>query len=103
MAVPHYAYLKMKMPGNNGTILTVHGSFLRSDNCDKEFNRIASKFGVRDEHAALAALVDHKQPPVDARKSTGEEFNATEQTMKKQVHPMDLKKNVNVSNDRTDA
>src|SRR4051794_27494098 len=24
MAVPHYAYLKLKMPGNNGTPLTVH-------------------------------------------------------------------------------
>src|SRR3954454_11093107 len=28
MAVPHYAYLKLKMPDNNGTPLTVHGSFL---------------------------------------------------------------------------
>ena len=41
MSVPHYTYLKMKMPGNNGTPLTVHGSFLRSDNCDKDFSRIA--------------------------------------------------------------
>jgi hypothetical protein len=37
MAVPHYAYLKLKMPGNNGTNITVHGSFSRSDNCDREF------------------------------------------------------------------
>src|SRR3954469_23917729 len=36
LAVPHYAYLKLKMPGNNGTRLTVHGSFLRFYNCDKE-------------------------------------------------------------------
>src|SRR4051812_45294795 len=28
MAIPHYAYLKLKMSGNNGTTLTVHGSFL---------------------------------------------------------------------------
>ena len=28
MAIPHYAYLKLKMPGNNGTPLTIHGSFL---------------------------------------------------------------------------
>ena len=28
MAVPHYTYLKMKMPGNNGPPITVHGSFL---------------------------------------------------------------------------
>jgi hypothetical protein len=37
MVVPHYAYLKLKMPGNNGTNITVHGSFSRSDNCDREF------------------------------------------------------------------
>jgi hypothetical protein len=27
MAVPHYAYLKLKMPGNNGTNIAVYGSF----------------------------------------------------------------------------
>ena len=52
MAVPHYAYLQLKMPGNNGTPLTIHGSFLRSDNCDKEFNRIAQRFGMKNEHRA---------------------------------------------------
>ena len=49
MAVPHYAYLKLKMPGNNGTNITVHGSFSRSDNCDREFQKIAAKFGVKQE------------------------------------------------------
>jgi hypothetical protein len=49
MAVPHYAYLKLKMPGNNGTNITVHGSFSRSDNCDPEFQKIAAKFGVKQE------------------------------------------------------
>jgi hypothetical protein len=49
MAVPHYAYIKLKMPGNNGTNITVHGSFSRSDNCDREFQRIAAKFGVKQE------------------------------------------------------
>jgi hypothetical protein len=47
MAVPHYAYLKLKMPGNNGTNITVYGSFSRSDNCDRDFQRIAAKFGPR--------------------------------------------------------
>jgi hypothetical protein len=49
MAVPHYAYLKLKMPGNDGTNITVHGSFSRSDNCDREFEKIAAKFGVKQE------------------------------------------------------
>jgi hypothetical protein len=47
--VPHYAYLKLKMPGNNGTNITVYGSFSRSDNCDRDFQRIAAKFGSQQE------------------------------------------------------
>jgi hypothetical protein len=37
------------MSGNNGTNITVYGSFSRSDNCDREFHRIAAKFGVKQE------------------------------------------------------
>ncbi|XP_051222252.1 uncharacterized protein [Lolium perenne] len=49
MAVPHYAYLKLKMPGNNGTNIMVQGSFSCSDNCDREFQKIAAKFGIKQE------------------------------------------------------
>jgi hypothetical protein len=34
MAVPHYAYLKLRMPANRGP-LTINGSFARSKNYDK--------------------------------------------------------------------
>ncbi|KAK1696167.1 hypothetical protein QYE76_012864 [Lolium multiflorum] len=67
MAVPHYAYLKLKMPGNNGTPITVHGSFARSDTCDREFQKIASRFGAKEELNAIDAAVDHTQPPADNR------------------------------------
>src|SRR3954468_8882114 len=43
MAVPHYAYLKLKMPCPHG-VITVSGSFVRSDRCDKEFHKIAEAF-----------------------------------------------------------
>jgi len=52
MAVPHYAYLKLKMPGPAGTI-TIHGSFKRFDSCDKEFNRISELFGMQEGLAQL--------------------------------------------------
>src|SRR3954466_10747631 len=45
MAVPHYAYLKLKMPGPNG-VITISGSFVRSDSCDKEFHKISETFGT---------------------------------------------------------
>jgi hypothetical protein len=56
MEVPHYVYLMLKM-------LEVHGSFSRSDNCDKDFQKIASKFRVKEELNARDVLIDHKQPP----------------------------------------
>jgi hypothetical protein len=40
MAVPHYTYLVLKMPGPRG-IITVKGRFELSDLCDKEFRKMA--------------------------------------------------------------
>jgi hypothetical protein len=48
MAVPHYAYLKLRMPANRGP-LTISGSFARSKNCDKDFNSMSQMFGVHEE------------------------------------------------------
>jgi hypothetical protein len=45
MAVPHYTYLVLKMPGSKG-IITVKGSFKLSDLCDKEFHKMAQNFGM---------------------------------------------------------
>jgi hypothetical protein len=45
MAVPHYTYLVLKMPGPRG-IITVKGSFEVSDLCDKEFHKMAQNFGM---------------------------------------------------------
>jgi hypothetical protein len=45
MAVPHYTYLVLKMPGPKG-IITFKGSFELSDLCDKEFHKMAQNFGM---------------------------------------------------------
>jgi hypothetical protein len=45
MAVPHYTYLVLKMPGPN-QIITVMGSFELSALCDKEFHKMAQNFGM---------------------------------------------------------
>jgi hypothetical protein len=49
MAVPHYTYLVLKIPGPNG-IITVKGSFKLSDICDKEFHKMAQTFGMTAEY-----------------------------------------------------
>src|SRR3954447_15649098 len=43
MVVPHYAYLKLKMPGSTG-VLTINGSFIKLDQCDHDFNKIFDTF-----------------------------------------------------------
>jgi hypothetical protein len=58
MAVPHYTYLTLKIPGPKGTI-TVQGSFKASNTCDKEFNRMAQTFGMTAEYARLKGETDH--------------------------------------------
>jgi hypothetical protein len=45
MAVPHYTYLVLKMPGSK-EIITANGSFELSDLCDKEFHKMAQNFGM---------------------------------------------------------
>jgi hypothetical protein len=62
MAVPHYTYLALKIPGPKG-VITVHESFEVSNTCDKEFNRMAQTFGMTAEYARLKGETDHNVLP----------------------------------------
>jgi hypothetical protein len=53
MAVPHYTYLVLKMPGPRG-IITVKGSFEVSDLCDREFHKMVQNFGMIANYAEKA-------------------------------------------------
>src|SRR4051812_36232463 len=63
LAVPLYAYLLLKMPGPKG-IITVHGSFNRSDHYDRDFNRISQSFGMQEELTRLREVTENGEPPV---------------------------------------
>jgi hypothetical protein len=86
MAVPHYAYLTLKIPGPKGTI-TVQGSFEVSNTCDKEFNRMAQTFGMTAEYERLKGKTDHNVLPDVGRSLPDQAFNATQDSKKIQVHP----------------
>jgi hypothetical protein len=62
MAVPHYAYLMLKIPGPKG-VITVKGSFEVSNTCDKEFNRMTQIFGMTAEYTRLKGETDHNVLP----------------------------------------
>jgi hypothetical protein len=60
MAVPHYTYLVLKMPGPKG-IITVKRNFKLSDLCDKEFHKMAQNFGM---------MANYGEPKDKAKNST---------------------------------
>jgi hypothetical protein len=99
MAVPHYAYLKLKMPGPRG-VITVNGSFIRSDRCDREFHKISETFGATAELAEIAMVTDKSLFPLASRsdlKDITRDFSVAGDTRTHQVHPTDASKTVRVS------
>ena len=71
MAVPHYAYLKLKMPGSSG-VLTINGSFIKSDQCDRDFHRISDTFGAKQELREIAMMTDKSTFPLVNRSESRE-------------------------------
>ena len=91
MAVPHYAYLKMKMPSSRG-ILTVAGDYRKSSTCAAESSRLAESLVIATEKRLLdrAVAMAGKQPEIspDPKESEAEgSFKPTKETKK---IPLDL-------------
>jgi hypothetical protein len=91
MAVPHYTYLVLKMQGPNGVII-VKGSFKLSDICDKEFHKVAQKFGMIAKYGQLKGKID-KDTAAATRQSEGNKEGSIKPEAKKlQVQEEDLGK-----------
>ena len=56
MAVPHYAYLKMKMPSSKG-ILSIAGDYKKSSACAAESSRLAESLAIAAEKRLLDRVV----------------------------------------------
>jgi hypothetical protein len=96
MAVPHYAYLALKILGPKG-VITVQGSFEVSNTCDKEFNWMVQIFSMTAEYARLKDETDHNVLPDVGRSLLDQAFNATQDSKKVQVHPMDPNKTTSIA------
>jgi hypothetical protein len=96
MAVPHYAYLTLKIPGPNGTI-TVQGSFEVANTCDREFNRMAQTFGLTAEYERLKGETNHNVLPDVGRSLPDQAFNTSQDLKKIQVHPTDANKTTSIA------
>jgi hypothetical protein len=80
MVVPHYAYLKMKLPGPRGMIM-VSGSFKKSLACAKESSQLAQVV-IAEEKRQLLHRVELTQQDVSARQSPVEQFKPADDTKK---------------------
>jgi hypothetical protein len=81
MAVPHYAYLKMKLPGPRG-VITVLGSFKKSLACAKESSQLAEALVITEEKQQLLHRVELAQQDVPVRQSPVEQFKPANDTKK---------------------
>jgi hypothetical protein len=81
MAVPHYAYLKMKLPGPRGMI-TVTGRFKKFLAYAKESSQLAEAPVIAEEKRLLLHRVELTQQDVLVRQSPVEQFKPANNTKK---------------------
>ncbi|KAI4999791.1 hypothetical protein ZWY2020_004380 [Hordeum vulgare] len=89
MAIPHYSYLKMKMPGPKG-IITIAGDYKKSLECTQDSSRLADAMVIGEEKRQIDRLVaqatEESAIPTPPSQSAGEgSFKPAKET--KQVLP----------------
>src|SRR4051812_6057331 len=93
-AIPHYGYMKLKMPGPNGiiTLASDPDKALRAENKTAALAiKALSEALATEELTALCSTVDRDDVILDNRsKSTS--FRPADEIMKFQVHPTDATK-----------
>jgi hypothetical protein len=87
MAVPHYTYLVLKMPGPKG-IITIKGSFEVSDLRDKEFHKMAQNFGMIANYAEKVKKHDYgrRQATRRTRRRTRDEETMSRSIRRRQSY-----------------
>jgi hypothetical protein len=68
MAVPHYVYLKMKLPGPRG-VITISGCYKKSMECERDKSKLAEELVIAEEKRQLLHRVALTQQDVPARQS----------------------------------
>src|SRR3954464_5168203 len=90
MAVPHYAYLKMKMPSSKG-ILTVVGDYRKSSACAAESSRLAESLVIAAEKRLLDRVVAMagKQPELSPNPKESEAGGSSKPAKETKKIPLD--------------
>ena len=94
--MPHYAYLKMKMPSSKG-IITIAGDYKKSSECAAASSRLAESLVIAEEKKMLDRVVAmaNKQPatPSDPKDAEAQgSFQPAKETKKIALDPAHLEK-----------
>jgi hypothetical protein len=81
MAVTHYAYLKMMLPGSRG-VITVSGCFKKSLACARASSQLAEALVIAEEKRQLLHRVELTQQDVPIHQSPVEQFQSANDTKK---------------------
>ncbi|KAI5000376.1 hypothetical protein ZWY2020_004965 [Hordeum vulgare] len=100
MAIPHYAYLKMKMSGPKG-IITIVGDYKKSLECAQDSSRLADALVIAEEKRQIDWLVAQatEQPaiPSPPSQSAGEgSFKPVKETKQVPLDPANPKQCVTI-------
>jgi hypothetical protein len=88
MAIPHYTYMVLKLPGPN-RIITVKGSFELSDICDKEFHKMTQSFGTIAEYGKSKGRAECSTSSTPTRSTPEKIIDDTVEAKKLRVHTKD--------------
>ncbi|KAM3333913.1 hypothetical protein ACQJBY_028775 [Aegilops geniculata] len=93
MAVPHYAYLRMKLPGPKG-LITITGDYRKSIECTRDGAKLAESLVVAEERRQLDQIVTLAQEvsaaPIPAEEPASEaSFKPSRETKKVKLNPED--------------
>jgi hypothetical protein len=102
MAVPHYAYLNLRMPTNRGP-LTISGSFTRSENYNKDFNTLSQTFRIHEELHHIRETTNMDIDPSAQQNALELSFDASKDTWEHQIHLTVPSKTARVSNSLSPA
>jgi hypothetical protein len=61
MAIPHYVYLKMKLPGPRG-VITITGCYMKSIECARASSKLTEALVIAEEKRQLLQRVALTQP-----------------------------------------
>lgn len=91
MAIPHYAYLKMKMLGPKG-IISIAGDYKKSFECARVSSRLADALVIAEEKRQIDRLVaqatEQSAIPTPPSQSAGEgSFEPAKETKKVPLDP----------------